>query len=130
MVTLAYDGPPASQRALDHAARLVGRGGELAVVNVIALSQSVSARLERVMDEQRREQGRMLREARARLERRGVKAQVVRAVGDLTAEVIKAAETTNATTVVVGREPGRHLAHRTLSARLVEQTDLDVLVVN
>jgi nucleotide-binding universal stress UspA family protein len=130
MVLVAYDGSPASKRALDHAARLVGGGGELAVVNVIALTQSVSARLERVTDAQRHEQGRVLREARASLARRGIKAQIIRAVGDLTAEVLKAAETTNATTVVVGREPRRHLAHRTLSSTLVQQTDRDVLVVH
>jgi nucleotide-binding universal stress UspA family protein len=71
VLLLAYDGSPVAKRALEHAATLVGRGGELAVVNVIPV-RSVSSRLETVSDDERSRQASILREARAALGRRGI----------------------------------------------------------
>jgi Universal stress protein family len=49
MFLVAYDGSPAANLALHHAAALVGPGDELAVINVFPV-QSVSSRLETVSD--------------------------------------------------------------------------------
>ena len=128
MLLVAYDGSPVAKRALEHAATLVGRGGELAVVNVIPV-QSVSSRLETVTDEERSRQASILREARAALARRGIEPQLIDAVGDPVTEILAAAEATNAMTIVVGRSERRHLAHGSLDSRLVRGAQADVLVV-
>jgi nucleotide-binding universal stress UspA family protein len=129
VLLLAYDGSPAAKRALEHAATLVGRGGELAVVNVIPV-QSISSRLQTVTDEERSRQANILHEARAALGRRGIEPQLIEAVGDPLTEILAAAEATNAGTIVVGRSERRHLAHGSLDSRLVRGAKADVLVVH
>jgi nucleotide-binding universal stress UspA family protein len=126
---LAYDASPAAKRALEHAAKLVGRGGELAVVNVIPV-QSVSARLQTVSDDQRSRQADILEEARALLARRGIQPRLIDAAGDPVAEILAAAEATGAGTIVVGRGGRRHLLHGSLSSQLVRGAGNDVLVVH
>jgi nucleotide-binding universal stress UspA family protein len=128
VLLLAYDGSPVARRALEHAATLVGRGGKLAVVNVIPL-QSVSSRLETVSDDERSRQASILREARAALGRYGIEPQLIEAVGDPVTEILAAAAATNAGTIVVGRSEGRHLTHGSLDSRLVRAAQADVLVV-
>jgi nucleotide-binding universal stress UspA family protein len=128
VLLLAYDGSPVARRALEHAATLVGRGGKLAVVNVIPL-QSVSSRLETVSDDERSRQARILREARAALGRYGIEPQLIEAVGDPVTEILAAAAATNAGTIVVGRSERRHLTHGSLDSRLVRAAQADVLVV-
>jgi nucleotide-binding universal stress UspA family protein len=128
VLLLAYDGSPVSKRALEHAATLVGRGGEFAVVNVIPV-QSVSSRLETVSDDERSRQASVLREARAALGRRGIEPQLIDAVGDPVTEILAAAAAANAGTIVVGRSERRHLAHGSLDSRLVRAASADVLVV-
>lgn len=128
MLLLAYDGSPAAKRALQHAADLLGPGGELAVINVIQ-AQSVSSRLETVTDEERGRQGRILREARIALDSRGIEAQLIEAVGDPATEILAAAEEKNAETIVVGRSESRHRARGALDSKLVRSARADVLVV-
>lgn len=128
MLLLAYDGSPVSKRALEHAATLVGRGGELAVIKVIPL-QSISSRLETVSDDERSRQASILHEARAALGRRGIEPRLIEAVGDPVTEILAAAEATNAGTIVVGRSERRHLAHGSFDSRLVRSAEADVLVV-
>lgn len=129
MLLLAYDGSPVAKRALRHAATLVGRGGKLAVVNVIPV-QAVSSRLETVSDEERTRQASILREARVALRRRGIEPQLIEAVGEPVTEILAAAEATNAGTIVVGRSETRHLARGSLDSRLVRGAQADVLVVH
>jgi nucleotide-binding universal stress UspA family protein len=128
VLLLAYDGSPVSKRALQHAAMLVGRGGNLAVINVIPV-QSISARLETVTDEERSRQASILGEARVALRRYGIEPQLIEAFGDPVTEILAAAEMTNAATIVVGRSERRHLAHGSLDSRLVRGAEADVLVV-
>jgi nucleotide-binding universal stress UspA family protein len=128
VLLLAYDGSPAAKRALQHAADLLGPGGELAVINVIQ-AQSVSSRLETVTDEERGRQGRILREARIALDSRGIEAQLIEAVGDPATEILAAAEEKNAETIVVGRSESRHRARGALDSKLVRSARADVLVV-
>jgi nucleotide-binding universal stress UspA family protein len=128
VLLLAYDGSPVAKRALEHAATLVGQGGELAVVNVIPV-RSVSSRLETVSDDERSRQASILREARAALGRRGIEPRLIEAVGDPVTEILAAAEATNAGTIVVGRSERRHLKHGSLDSRLVRAASADVLVV-
>jgi nucleotide-binding universal stress UspA family protein len=128
MVLLAYDGSAVAKRALQHAATLVEQGRELAVINVIP-AQSISSRLETVTDDERGRQARILREARIALERRGIEAELIEAVGDPATEILAAAEEKNAETIVVGRSEARHRARGPLDSRLVRSARADVLVV-
>lgn len=129
MFLLAYDGSAAAKRALEHAATLAGPRGDLAVINVIP-AQSVSSRLETVSDEEWSRQEEILDEAKAELAERGIDPQLIGAVGDPTVEILAAADTMNAETIVVGRSPRRHLVHEGLASRLVRQAGADVLVVH
>lgn len=129
MLLLAYDGSPAARRALEHASTLVGRGSELAVINVIP-AQSISSRLETVTEEERSRQASILGEARVALVRRRIASQLIEAVGDPATEILAAAEQRNVETIVVGRSEGRHLAHGSLASRLVRDAHCDVLIVH
>jgi nucleotide-binding universal stress UspA family protein len=128
MLLLAYDGSPTAKRALQHAARLVGRGGELAVINVIP-AQSVSSRLETVTEDERDQQARTLRDANDLLVHRGIEPELIEAVGDPATEILDAAEKRNAELIVIGRSDRRHLARGALDTRLVRNAAADVLVV-
>ena len=61
-ILVGFDGSDASKRALVHAAELVGRGGNLDVINVIG-SQPVSARVGSLVDGERQRQRKVLHEA-------------------------------------------------------------------
>jgi nucleotide-binding universal stress UspA family protein len=129
-ILVAYDGSPEAKRALRHAADLVGRGGSVAVLNVIPV-QAVSARLETVSAEQRAEQRHLLEEARSVLARRRVGMTPLTAVGDPATEIRAAAEKTRAGIVVVGRKNGRaRLIRGSVSTRLVRRAPCDVLIVH
>jgi nucleotide-binding universal stress UspA family protein len=129
MLLLAYDGSPVAKRALQHAANLVGPGGEVAVINVIAAPQSVSSRLETLTEDDLTEQASILGEAEALLGRYGIEPQLIEAIGDPAAEILAAAEKRDAETIVVGRSERRRLGHGPLDARLVRDARADVLVV-
>jgi Transcriptional regulatory protein, C terminal len=58
----AYNGSDPAQRAIEHAAGLVGKGGTLTVINVIS-AQSVSSRLETVSDNERATQDHVIQDA-------------------------------------------------------------------
>ena len=128
-VLLAYDASPPAQRALQHAAQLLRRPGELTVVNVIP-TQSISARLESVTDKQRARQARILHEATASLARRGLATQTIGAAGDPATEILTAAEMTKADVLIVGSDGHRRPLHGSLSSRLVRAARCDVLVVH
>jgi nucleotide-binding universal stress UspA family protein len=129
-ILVGYDGSDASRRALLHAAELVGRGGEVDVINVIA-AQPVTSRVDALGDGERRRQGNLLREARSLLQERDVRMGAVRAIGDPTTEIRTAAEDSGARVIVVGRGNGvRRLIKGSVSTRLVRQAPCDVLVVH
>ena len=129
-ILVGYDGSDASRRALVHAAELVGRGGEVDVINVIA-AQPVSSRVDALGDGERRRQANLLREARALLREWDVRMGAVRAVGDPTTEIRAAAEDSGARVIVVGRGNGmRRLIKGSVSTRLVRHAPCDVLVVH
>jgi nucleotide-binding universal stress UspA family protein len=130
VILVAYNGSPEARRALLHAADLVGTGGRLAVVNVIP-SQSISARLETVSDEERNQQNRLLAEAKSLLSDRGVEMQAIAVAGDPVTEIRAAVESSGADILVVGQEQGaRHLIHSSVSKRLIRRATSDVLVVH
>ena len=128
---VAYDGSEAARRALEHAARIAGRGSVVDVVNVIP-AQSVSSRLVTVSDEQDRAQKRLLREAAAILARSGVRAHLIPAVGDPATEILSAAEASEADLIVIGRRhrPARRPLHQSLSSTLSRRATRDVLIVH
>lgn len=129
-ILVGFDGSNASRRALVHAAELVGRGGNLDVINVIG-SQPVSARVGSLVDGEKKHQQKVLHEAKALLDERDVRMTPVRAVGDPTSEIRSAAEESGAGVIVVGRGSGlRRLIDGSVSARLVRRAPCDVLVVH
>ena len=129
MLLLAYDASPSAQRALEHAAKLAGQGGDVAVINVIPAPQAVSSRLETLSEAEWDQQDSVLREAEALLAHRGIEAQLLEAVGDPATEILAAAHRTNAKAIVVGRSRTRRRAHAPLDSRLVRDAEADVLVV-
>lgn len=130
-VLVAYDGSRPARRALEHAAQLVGVGGELAVVNVIP-RESLSARVETVSSKERTGQDDLLGEAKALLADLGVNAQVIAGAGDPVTEILAAAGELDAETIVVGRRArtAPHLVHGSISSKLVRRFEHDVLVVH
>jgi nucleotide-binding universal stress UspA family protein len=128
-VLVGFDGSEASKRALVHAAELVGRGGNLDVINVIG-SQPVSARVGSLVDGERRRQQKILHQAETLLGEWDVRMTPRSAVGDPTSEIRQAAEESGAGVIVVGRGSGlRRLIDGSVSARLVRRAPCDVLVV-
>ena len=129
-ILVGFDGSDASRRALVHAAELVGRGGNLDVINVIG-SQPVSARVGSLIDGERKHQQKVLHEAKALLDEWEVRMTPHRAVGDPTSEIRSAAEEGGADVIAVGRGSGlRRLIDGSVSARLVRKAPCDVLVVH
>lgn len=128
LVLVAWDGSETGRRALLHAARVVGRGGRIAVVNVLR-AQSIGSRLQTVSDEARAEQWAVLEQAAVLLAQAGVQAELVAAIGDPVTEIEAAAKRLHADTVVVGR-PGRRRLHGRVADRLVRRGGPDVLVVH
>lgn len=126
LVLVAWDGSETGRRALLHAARVVGRGGRIAVVNVLR-AQSVGSRLQTVSDEARAEQQAILEQAAVLLAQAGVQVELVAAIGDPVTET--EAKRLHADTVVVGRS-GRRRLHGRVADRLVRRGGPDVLVVH
>jgi nucleotide-binding universal stress UspA family protein len=124
---VAYDGSAEARRALDHAAALAGPGGEVTVINVVP-AQTVSARLEPLDETKRARQRAQLEEARALLDRKGLRVRSVAAAGDPFYEISALARDRGHAVVIVGRR--RHLLPgRSLTSRLVRSAPCDVLVV-
>lgn len=127
---VAFDGSDASRRALVHAAELVGRGGNLDVINVIG-AQPVSARVGSLVDGERHRQQKVLHEAKTLLGEWDVRMTPHRAIGDPTSEIRAAAAQSGVGVIVVGRGSGlRRLIDGSVSARLVRRAPCDVLVVH
>ena len=128
-VMVAYDGSPAARRALVHAADIVGRGGTVTVVNVIA-AESVSSRLETITDEQQRRQDAVLAEGQAVLASHGVHTELVGTCGNPYFEILSAAERAGVQILVVGRgRRWRHVLGGSLAIKLASRAQRDVLVV-
>jgi nucleotide-binding universal stress UspA family protein len=128
-IVVAYDGSPHARTALLHAAAIVAPGSRITVVNVIPV-HGVSARLETITDAQDDEQRRLLHEARALLNRKGVKADLVGVIGDPFAEILAAAEVANAGTIIIGQARRRLPLRLSVGERLVRRATCDVLVVH
>ena len=129
-ILVGFDGSEASRRALVHAAELVGRGGNLDVINVIG-SQPVSARVGSLVDGERHRQQKMLHQAQTLLGEWEVRMTPHTAIGDPTDEIRAAAQESGAGVIVVGRGSGlRRLIDGSVSARLVRRAPCGVLVVH
>jgi nucleotide-binding universal stress UspA family protein len=130
-VLVGYDGSESAQRALEHAADLVGLGGSVSVINVIKV-QSVSSRLVTVSDKERTAQDRLLRESELVLARRGVQAEFMAVAGDPATEILSAADSMGAGVIVIGRRKRLRLGllRTSLSDTLVRRAGIDVLVVH
>jgi nucleotide-binding universal stress UspA family protein len=130
-VIVGYDGSGPAQRALEHAAELVGRNGTVSVIHVIK-AQSVSSRLVTLTDKERAAQGRLLRESERALNSLGVVATLIAAAGDPATEILAASESIGASVIVIGRRKRSrpHLVGTPLSNTLARRAGVDVLVVH
>ncbi len=128
-IVVAYDGSPQARTALLHAAAIAAPSSHITVVNVIPV-HGVSARLETIRDAQDDEQRRLLHEARALLDRKGVKADLVGVIGDPFAEILAAATAAGAGTIVIGKARRRLPLRLSVGERLVRRATCDVLVVH
>jgi nucleotide-binding universal stress UspA family protein len=130
-VIVGYDGSEPAQRALEHAAELVGRRGSVSVINVIK-AQSVSSRWVTVTDKERAAQDRLLRESERVLAHLGIEAKLIFAAGDPAAEILTASESIGASVIVIGRRKRStpRLVRTPLSTTLVRRAGIDVLVVH
>ena len=130
IVLVGYDGSEPAQRALEHAAELVGPGGNVNVINVVK-AQSVSSRLVTLTDKERSTQERLLRESERVLARLGVGAKFIAAAGDPAREILAASESMRASVIVIGRRKrSRPRLISSLSNTLVRRSAIDVLVVH
>jgi nucleotide-binding universal stress UspA family protein len=131
IVLVGYDGSEPAQRALEHAAELVGPRGKVSVINVIR-AQSVSSRWVTVTDKERATQDRLLRESERVLARLGVDANIIAAAGDPATEILAASQSIEAGVIVIGRRKRstRRLVRTPLSTTLVRRAGIDVLVVH
>jgi nucleotide-binding universal stress UspA family protein len=127
-VVVAYDGSPASRRALLHAASLARRRAVVAVVHVVR-TQAVSSSLTAASDAELLAQARLLREAQIVLEDRGVECRTIAATGDPSAEILSAVEELGARWLVVGRGDHRHRLRRSTTMRLARGATCGVVVV-
>jgi len=131
IVIVGYDGSEPAQRALEHAAELVGRRGSVSVINVIK-AQSVSSRLVTLTDKEHAVQDRLLRESVQVLAALGVVAKPIAAAGDPATEILAASESIGASVIVIGRRKRStpRLVRTPLSTTLVRRAGIDVLVVH
>jgi nucleotide-binding universal stress UspA family protein len=131
IVLVGYDGSEPAQRALEHAAELVGPRGSVSVINVIR-AQSVSSRWVTVTDKEQATQDRLLRESERVLARLGVDANIIAAAGDPATEILTASKSIGAGVIVIGRRKRStpRLIRTPLSNTLVRRAGIDVLVVH
>jgi nucleotide-binding universal stress UspA family protein len=131
-VLFAYDGSPYAKRALHYGARF---GGDVSAL-VISVSPVLieAPHTEQSVDPQHpsEEVQRQLEEARELLAADGVQAETIHAFGNPPAEIIHAAERTDADLIVMGQR-GRSAISRfidgSVSDRVVRHATCDVLVV-
>jgi nucleotide-binding universal stress UspA family protein len=131
IVLVGYDGSEPAQRALEHAAKLVGSRGSVSVINVIR-AQSVSSRWVTVTDKERATQDRLLRESERVLAGLGVDANIIAAAGDPATEILAASKSIEAGVIVIGRRKRSttRLIRTPLSNTLIRRAGIDVLVVH
>ena len=124
-IVLAYNDTDSSDRALERAAELAGfYGAKLVVTSVVP----VLVGADRPSDP-----GPELQLARTKLHERGVEAEVVEAVGEISEAIVEVAESRNADLIVVGTrelsQVERLLGH-SVSEGVQRMAHCDVLIVH
>lgn len=124
-IVLAYNDTESSDRALERAAELTRLyRARLVVTSVVPVL---------VGGEPLSEPGPELQLARDRLAERGVEAEVVEAVGEISEAIVEVAESRNADLIVVGtREPSQveRLLGHSVSEQVQRMARCDVLIVH
>jgi nucleotide-binding universal stress UspA family protein len=134
-ILVAYDGSPAAERALRHAAALVG-DGEVVLLRVLpAIVPADLSPRELDAEEVALEEAELER-ARERVAALGVRVRTLPVVGDAFADaataIIETAEACGATVIALGthhRGPIGRLVHGSVSSRVSHEAHCDVLVV-
>ena len=133
-IIVGYDGSENGRRALERAAALTGKDGELTVVSVVAAAPTTGSRGPSTTPVvlEAAEHKRMLDEAASVLAGRGLSVETVEAFGDAGHGIVHEADQRGADLIVVGTR-GRNVVERLLlgsvSSKVVQNAHCDVLVV-
>jgi nucleotide-binding universal stress UspA family protein len=129
-ILVAFDGSPASRRALESVARMAGGAQVTVMLSVRAPMTSLGPAPPDPADLERARA--LLQDAHEALVARGVDAEAERAVGHPTVRILDEAKRRGADLVVVGRRGKRWrlLGLGSVSLRVVDHAPCDVLVVH
>ncbi len=131
-IMLAYDGDPATRKALERAAMLSkGLGARLIVTSVVPVQMGRGASIDSLDGVSQHAQE--LGEARTYLEAQGIEAEYVEATGEPADAIVAMADDHGADMVVVGSH-GRGLVERmfgqSVSDTVAHKSHVDVLIVH
>ncbi len=132
-VVVGYDGSDHSVRALERAANLVGRRGNVVVVTAAPSMAPSLTNPDHILDSpSRRDQHALLEGSRAMLERHGVRAEYVASQHEPADALAEAARRVEADLIVVGRTGAGFVTRALLgstSENVIRKAPCDVLVV-
>jgi nucleotide-binding universal stress UspA family protein len=130
---VGYDGSPASERALDRAATLVGSGGSVIVVTARPSLASEGVTGEPILDSPLPdERSELLQRSRALLDQRGIEAKLVALDADPAEALIQVAQDENAEMILVGHTGTGYVTRALLGStaeNVLRHAPCDVLVV-
>lgn len=133
LVVVGYDGSPPSERALERAAALVGRGGDVVVVTARPRLAAQGFVSEPILDAPPADERRALLErSRKLLDARGVGAKLVAADADPAEALVQAAREQDAEMILVGNQGTGYVTRALLGStaeNVLRHAPCDVLVV-
>lgn len=131
-ILVAYDGSESAKRALEEAAKLTHNGGTVTIVSVAEELPQFGRAAAMLVPEEHEERRRELREAKAMLAERGIKAKAVERRGDAATMILDEAEKEGAELIVMGTRglgSGKRWLLGSVSTKVLHHSPSNVLVV-